>query len=105
MTDHSTEEARLTAGLAESLGRLLAAQLDSVERRHQEALAQAKAERICPATLRAEAQRRADRGYVHHGTVRNLMRRLADHMEAMSQYGSGDDDSTIRPAAPTGGDA
>lgn len=39
--------------------------------------------------LRSEANRRGERGYVHYATVRNDMRKLADHMDAMAEFGSG----------------
>lgn len=47
---------------------------------------------VTPTSLRHEAQRRDAAGYVHHASVRSLMRRLADHMEAMAAFGSGASD-------------
>lgn len=54
---------------------------------------------ITPDALRAEARRRqAGSGYLHHGSVRSMMRQLASHMEAMAAFGSGIPDDAPLPS-------
>lgn len=56
--------------------------------------------RVTPETLRAEIQQRDGSGYIHHASVRMLMRRLADHMEAMAAFGSGvPEDAPLPPGS------
>ncbi len=47
---------------------------------------------ITPEDLRAEAARRTSHGYVYFATVREMMRKLADHMEAMAWTENHDDE-------------